>query len=69
MKTVIIADDHALTLFGIKEYVSSLGYKVIDACSNGITAYNLILSQRPDISILDISMPGLTGLEILWQIT
>lgn len=68
MKTVIIADDHALTLLGIKEYVSSLGYKVIDTCSNGITAFNLILSQRPDIAILDISMPGLTGLEILCKL-
>ncbi len=68
MKTVIIADDHSLTLLGIKEYVSSLGYKVIDTCSNGITAYNLILSQRPDVAILDISMPGLTGLEVLCKL-
>lgn len=62
---VLIADDHPFTLMGTKSFVESLGYKVEDICSNGITALNLINTHQPNIAILDINMPGIDGLEIL----
>jgi DNA-binding NarL/FixJ family response regulator len=62
---ILVADDHPLTLMGTKGFVESLGYIVEDFCSNGIIAYNLIVSHRPAIAILDINMPGMDGLEIL----
>lgn len=65
---ILIADDHPLTLMGTKVFVESLGYKVEDLCSNGITALNLILTHRPTIAILDINMPGLDGLEVLEKV-
>lgn len=65
---ILIADDHPLTLMGTKGFVESLGYKVIDICSNGITAYNMISSHQPTIAILDINMPGMDGLEVLEKI-
>ena len=61
---ILIADDHPFTLQGTKSFVESYGYKVIDACSNGISALNLILLHRPEIAILDINMPGLDGLDL-----
>lgn len=61
---ILIADDHPFTLQGTKSFVESYGYKVIDACSNGISALNLILLHRPEIAILDINMPGLDGLDV-----
>lgn len=68
MKNILIADDHPLTLFGTKAFVEHLGYKVIETCSNGLSAYTLIKVHKPKIAILDINMPGLSGLEILEKI-
>lgn len=65
MSSILIADDHPLTLLGTKSFVEHLGYKVIETCTNGISAYNLIKIHKPTIAILDINMPGLTGLEVL----
>jgi DNA-binding NarL/FixJ family response regulator len=67
--TILIADDHPLTLMGTKGFVELLGYKVEDICSNGITAFNLIMTHQPTIAILDINMPGLDGLEVLEKIS
>lgn len=68
METIIIADDHPVTLNGISKFVTSIGYKVIGEYSNGITAYNNMLSLNPDYSILDVSMPGMSGLEVLEKV-
>lgn len=65
---ILIADDHPFTLMGTKGFVESLGYKVEDICSNGITALNLINTHHPNIAILDINMPGLDGLEVLEKV-
>lgn len=65
---ILIADDHPFTLIGTKGFVESLGYKVEDICSNGITALNLINMHQPNIAILDINMPGLDGLEVLEKV-
>lgn len=68
MESIIIADDHPVTLNGISQFVTSLGYKVIGEYANGITAYNNMLALNPDYCILDISMPGMSGLEVLEKI-
>ncbi len=65
METIIVADDHPITLNGICHFVGSLGYKVISQYTNGIAALNNVLALQPDYAILDISMPGMTGLEVL----
>ncbi|MDD5151000.1 MAG: response regulator transcription factor [Flavobacterium sp.] len=68
MKTIIIADDHSFTLQGTKSFVESIGFRVLETCNNGISAFNLIKVHLPNIAILDINMPGLDGLEILQKI-
>jgi DNA-binding NarL/FixJ family response regulator len=65
MANILISDDHPLTLMGTKTYIESLGHTICDLCSNGITAYNMILQRNPDIAVLDINMPGMNGLEVL----
>ena len=61
---ILIADDHPFTLQGTKSYVESYKHTVIDMCSNGISALNLIRLHSPDVAILDINMPGLDGLDV-----
>ena len=68
MESIIIADDHPVTLNGISQFVTSIGYKVIGEYANGITAYNNMLTLNPDYCILDISMPGMSGLEVLEKV-
>lgn len=68
MINILIADDHPFTLQGTKTFVESYGYTVIDTCSNGISALNLINLHHPEIAILDINMPGLDGLDVAKKI-
>ena len=65
---ILIADDHPFTLIGTKNFLESFGYKIIDTCTNGITALNLIHLHHPNIAVLDINMPGLDGLDVLKKV-
>lgn len=62
--TIIIADDHPLLLRGLKDFLIHKNYHLIDIADNGNAAYSSIIKNKPDIAILDIEMPGMTGLEI-----
>ena len=62
--SIIIADDHPLMLRGLSDFISSKGYDILGKAEDGRTAYNLIVKLKPDIAILDIRMPYLTGLEV-----
>lgn len=62
--TIVIADDHPLMLRGLSDFISSKGYNIIGSAEDGKTAYNLIVKLKPDIAVLDISMPYLTGIEV-----
>jgi DNA-binding NarL/FixJ family response regulator len=64
--SVMIADRRPVVLQGLKNVLGAKsGFKVVACCSDGATCMEAIRSLVPDIAILDISMPGLTGLEIL----
>ena len=64
--TIILADDHAIVREGLAAYCSvQPGFKVVAQCEDGETAYEIILTQKPDFAILDLHMPKLTGLEVI----
>ncbi len=68
MPTILLADDHPITVMGTKAFVESLGYTVVDTCSNGIAAYNSIVARCPDLALVDMNMPGLNGIELLQKL-
>ena len=68
MKTIIIADDHSITLLGMQNYLKDIGYNVIGTYKNGQTAYENAIQLKPDVLILDINMPIMNGLEVLKKI-
>lgn len=62
--SIIIADDHPLLLKGLNDFLSEKDYNLVGSGTNGREAYNLITQLLPDIAILDIQMPFMSGLEI-----
>jgi DNA-binding NarL/FixJ family response regulator len=62
--SIIIADDHPLILKGLNDFLIEKNYNVIASATNGKIALELIEIEKPEIAILDIQMPFLTGLEI-----
>jgi two-component system nitrate/nitrite response regulator NarL len=64
--SVVIADRHPVVLQGLTNVLTAeSGFKIVACCSDGTDCIEAIRSLVPDIAILDISLPGLTGLEIL----
>lgn len=65
-RKIFIADDHTLFREGlIKILENEPVNEIIGSAGNGIDALNKILNLKPDIAVLDIEMPGKSGLEIL----
>jgi len=66
IKQVIIVDDYKLIRERVKDLLSSLSScKVLAEAANGLEAIELISSLKPDVVILDIKMPDMTGIEVL----
>jgi DNA-binding NarL/FixJ family response regulator len=62
---VLLADDHTLVRAGLRALVESLdGVTVVAETGDGREALELIERHRPDVVLLDITLPGLNGLEI-----
>ncbi|WP_338424030.1 response regulator transcription factor [Galbibacter pacificus] len=62
--SIIIADDHPLLLKGLHDFLVEGKFNVLASAQDGNSAYNLIIKYQPDIAILDIEMPKMSGLEI-----
>jgi DNA-binding NarL/FixJ family response regulator len=59
---VLIADDHDLIRRGVRDLLAARsGWQVVGEASNGVDAVRQAVSLRPDIAILDFSMPELNG--------
>lgn len=67
MYSVLIVDDEPTIREGLKTIINweEEGYTVIDTASNGREAIEKHHQLNPDLTILDIRMPGLTGLEVI----
>src|SRR6266436_5734869 len=64
--SVVIADRHPVVLQGLMKVLRAEGgFEIVASCCDGMSCIDAIRNLGPDIAILDISMPGLTGLEIL----
>lgn len=63
-KKLIIADDHPLLLKGLHDFLTEKKYNIVGKAKDGKEAFELIKELAPDIAILDIQMPFISGLEI-----
>jgi two-component system, NarL family, response regulator NreC len=63
--TVVLADDHHVVRHGLRVLLESeLDCQVIGEASNGVDAVTLVQRLEPDLLVLDMMMPGLSGLEV-----
>jgi len=66
---VIIADDSVLIRERLQGMLGFSGQvELVESCDNGTDALKAIMNLKPDLAIVDLKMPGLTGLEVLSEI-
>ncbi len=69
MITVLLADDHIVMRQGLRALIDSqTDLEVVGEASNGHEALELIQQKKPAVSVLDLMMPGLSGLEVTRQV-
>lgn len=67
---ILLADDHNLVRAGIKALLETVdGFEVVAEVGDGAEACRLVGELQPDVAILDITMPGKTGLQTLEHIS
>jgi len=70
MINVMLVDDHGLVRTGLKRLLSDVsGIDVVAEAENGEQAIQLVRKQQPDVILMDISMPGIGGLEATRKIS
>ncbi|MEI8022742.1 MAG: response regulator [Actinomycetota bacterium] len=66
---IVIAEDEAIIRLDLRETLEEEGYEVVGDCGRGDEAVALVKEMIPDVVILDIKMPVMTGLEAAKLIT
>jgi DNA-binding NarL/FixJ family response regulator len=61
---VLLADDHSIVRRGLRGLLDVEGLSVVAEASDGLEAIRLCEEHRPDLLILDIGMPKLSGIEV-----
>ena len=66
---VVVADDHTLVREGLRRILESApGIEIVGQADNGHTALLQIIELQPDVAILDLSMPGLSGMNLIKRV-
>ena len=66
---ILIAEDEAIIRLDLKESLEAEGYEVVGETGRGDEVIGLVRSLEPDLVILDIKMPGMTGIQAAEIIT
>ena len=61
---VLLADDHGIVRRGLRSLLEEAGESVVAEAADGLEAIRLTEEHRPDLVILDIGMPKLSGIEV-----
>ncbi len=66
-KKILVADDEGIIRGIVKELLTPAGYDILEA-SDGEEALKLTHSERPDLIVLDLVMPKITGFDVIREI-
>jgi DNA-binding NarL/FixJ family response regulator len=62
---ILLVDDHAIVRSGLRRLLATLAHAEIIEASNGRDALALARTERPDLVMLDLNLPGLGGIELI----
>jgi DNA-binding NarL/FixJ family response regulator len=65
---IVLADDHAFFREGLARLLSNAGIEVVAQVADGQAAVEAAIEHAPDVVVMDLSMPGLSGLEATRQL-
>jgi two-component system nitrate/nitrite response regulator NarL len=65
---VVGVDDHRLYRQGMVRALEAAGAIVVGEAGDGRSALELIRGQRPDVALVDVSMPGLDGIDVVAEL-
>jgi DNA-binding NarL/FixJ family response regulator len=60
---IVLADDHALFRDGVSSLLGAWGHDVVGHAANGLEAVDLVIRLQPDLVLMDVRMPGMSGVE------
>jgi DNA-binding NarL/FixJ family response regulator len=66
---LVVADDHPFYRQGLVRILEDSGFEVVSEVSNGQDAIRVTEETAPDVVVMDLNMPGLSGLEATRQLT
>lgn len=65
---VLIVDDHPIVRAGLRRLLAGEDNIEVQEAATGKDALSLYRENRPDVVVLDLSLPGIGGLEVLWRL-
>ncbi len=68
LTTVVLVDDEQLIRGAIAQALSSSGLELVGEAANGEDAIKIVLDVRPDVVLMDVRLPGLSGVQAIEQI-
>ena len=66
---VLLVDDHDLFRTGLRNLLEEQGLQIVGEAANGMDGIRLVRELAPDIVVMDLNMPGMTGVEATREIT
>ena len=66
---VLLVDDHDLFRTGLRNLLEEQGVEVVGECDNGTDALRAVRELAPDVVVMDLNMPGISGVEATRQIS
>ena len=69
MLRILIADDHGIVRSGVRMLIDrQTGMQVVAEAEDGVDAVSQAIAQRPDVAVLDVAMPRMTGIQAAREI-
>jgi DNA-binding NarL/FixJ family response regulator len=63
---IVLADDHPIVLHGLQQLFERQGdFSILACCTDGPGALDAVRAHRPDVFVLDLRMPGQSGVDVL----